>query len=267
MTQLILCRGVQGLGAGGIMPVVLTIAGDIFTLKNAPRSRAFFSMIWGGAALAGPALGAFLVKTLGWRSVFYVNLPLGALGLAVLIWKYHDTEEPHPADLDLPGVAAITVAGTSLLLLVSRSAPTAGRPWLTIALLALVAITSIAFLIWHERRAPYPILSPDLLTRRDIGPSMLASVLFGLAFLSLDTFVPLYVQGGRGGGVTAAATVVTPVMLTWAVSGTVAAPLLVRWGFRKTALVGSTVMTSAIARSPRRLRQAPRTRCSPPSSP
>jgi MFS family permease len=242
MGELIVCRGVQGLGAGGIMPVVLTIAADLFTLKERARIQAFFSAVWGTAALLGPALGAFLVKAFGWRSVFFVNLPLGALGLVVLVWKYHDTEEPHPADLDLPGLAGITVAGVSSLLLVSRLGPD-GWAWWQMIVLGIVAVVSVLFLIWHERRAAYPILSPELLARRDIGPSMLASVLFGLAFLSLDTFVPLYVQGGRGGGVTAAATVVTPVMLTWALSGTVAAPLLVRWGFRKTALVGATIMT------------------------
>jgi EmrB/QacA subfamily drug resistance transporter len=241
MTQLIIYRGIQGLGAGGIMPVVLTIAADIFTLKERAKIQGFFSAVWGTAALLGPALGAFLVKAFGWRAVFFVNLPLGLLGLAVLIWKYHDTEEPHPADLDLPGVAAMTVGGVSLLLLVSRLGP-GGWEWPAALALGAIAITSIAYLIWHERRAAYPILSPQLLTRRDIGPSMLASLLFGLAFLSLDTFVPLYVQGGRGGGVTAAAGVVTPVMLTWALSGTIAAPLLVRWGFRKTALFGATII-------------------------
>jgi MFS family permease len=187
-----------------------------------------------------------LVKTLGWRSVFFVNLPLGALGLAVLLWKYHDTEEPHPADLDLPGVAGIAVAGTALLLLVSRLGPGGWSAGVTV-LLALAAVVSTAGLIWHERRAAYPILSPALLTRREIGPSMLASMLFGLAFLSLDTFVPLYVQGGRGGGVTAAASVVTPVMLTWALSGVFAAPLLVRWGFRRTALLGATVIAAGFS--------------------
>jgi len=105
-----------------------------------------------------------------------------------------------------------------------------------------VGLASVVFLIWHERRAAYPILSPELLMRREIGPSMLASVLFGLGFLSLDTFVPLYVQGGRGGGVAAAAGVVTPVMLTWATSGMIAAPLLVRWGFRRTALFGASLI-------------------------
>jgi MFS family permease len=238
MTQLILYRGLQGLGAGGIMPVVLTILGDLFTLKERARIQGFFSAVWGTAALLGPALGAFLVKAFGWRSVFFVNLPLGALGLIVLLWKYHDTEEPHPADLDLPGVASMAIAGASLLLLVSRLGPD-GWSWPMAGALGALAAISLAFLIRHERRAPYPILSPQLLKRRDIGPSMLASLLFGLAFLSLDTYVPLYVQGGRGGGVTAAASVVTPVMLTWALSGIFAAPLLVRWGFRRTALAGN----------------------------
>ncbi|MEZ0267581.1 MAG: MFS transporter [Phycisphaerae bacterium] len=241
MTQLIVFRGVQGLGAGGIMPVVLTIAADIFTLKERAKIQGFFSMVWGTAALAGPALGAFLVATLGWRSVFWVNLPLGAIGLAVLLWKYHDLEEPHPADLDLPGVGALTVAGVSLLALVSNLGAD-GWSWPTIALLLTLGVVAILFLIYHERRAAYPILPPDLLMRRAIGPSILASLLFGLAFLSLDTYVPLYVQGGLGGGVGHAAAVVTPVMLTWAASGMIAAPLLIRWGFRKTALVGSSVM-------------------------
>src|SRR5580698_3227672 len=81
MPQLILFRGLQGLGAGGIMPVVLTILGDIFTLKERVKIQGLFSAIWGTASLAGPALGWFLVSTLGWRSIFFVNLPSGILGL------------------------------------------------------------------------------------------------------------------------------------------------------------------------------------------
>src|SRR6185437_925118 len=69
--QLILFRGLQGIGAGGIMPVVLTIAGDIFTVQERPRVQGFFSAVWGAAALGGPMLGAFLVHTLGWRSIFF----------------------------------------------------------------------------------------------------------------------------------------------------------------------------------------------------
>src|SRR6478735_3143119 len=92
MTQLILFRALQGLGAGGIMPVVLTILGDIFTLAERAKIQGLFSMIWGAAALAGPMLGAWLVNSFGWRSIFWINLPLGALGMVVLMWKYHDHE-------------------------------------------------------------------------------------------------------------------------------------------------------------------------------
>ncbi len=241
MGQLIVFRGLQGLGAGGVMPVVLTILGDIFTLKERAKIQGFFSIIWGSASLAGPALGAALVRALGWRSIFFVNLPFGLIAILVLIWKYHDQEKPHSTDLDLPGVASLAVACSALLMLVSGLGPQGSRVSVAVPLAAVAVVASI-FFIWHERRAANPIMPPALMMRRAIGPSMIASVLFGVCFLGLDTYVPLYVQGGLGGGVEAAARVVTPVMFTWALSSFIAAPLLVRWGFRKTAFTGSVLI-------------------------
>ncbi len=119
MLQLIIFRGFQGLGAGGIMPVVLTILGDIFTLEERARIQGWFSAVWGTSSLAGPAVGALLVETLGWRSIFFVNLPFGALGFGVLAWRYHDHERPHSTDLDLPGVGLLAIGCTSILALVS----------------------------------------------------------------------------------------------------------------------------------------------------
>jgi len=241
MTQLIVYRGLQGLGAGGIMPVVLTILGDIFTLEERAKIQGFFSAVWGTASLAGPALGAFLVGGFGWRAVFLINLPLGAMGLGVLIWKYHDQQKAHPMDLDLPGLGALATACMALLALVSRLGPD-GWSWPAIAALTATTVVATLFFVWHERRTSNPILPPALIMRRAIGPSIAASFLFGLGFLCLDTYVPLYVQGGRGGGVAAAASVVTPIMFTWALSAMVGAPLLVRWGFRKTALAGASLI-------------------------
>jgi MFS family permease len=240
MVQLIAFRALQGLGAGGVMPVVLTIIGDIFTLEERAKIQGFFSAVWGVASLAGPALGAFLVATFGWRSVFYVNLPFGALGFAVLAWKYHDREKPHSTDLDLPGVTLLAVASTALLALVSGLGPGGWNPITTVALTALAIGATVVF-VRTERRAANPVLPPDLVVHRTIGPSLLGSLLLGVCFLSLDTYVPLYVQGARGGGAAAAAGVVTPVMLTWAASGLFAAPLAVRWGFRNTAALGSVL--------------------------
>src|SRR5580658_6775973 len=109
MPQLIVYRGIQGLGAGGIMPVVLTILGDIFTLEERAKIQGLFSGVWGTASLAGPALGWFLVVTLGWRSIFFVNLPFGLLGMFVLMRYYHDQEKSRTVDLDLPGIASLAV--------------------------------------------------------------------------------------------------------------------------------------------------------------
>ncbi|HTL31054.1 MAG TPA: MFS transporter [Tepidisphaeraceae bacterium] len=241
MTQLIIFRGIQGLGAGGIMPVVLTILGDIFTLAERAKIQGFFSAVWGTSALAGPALGAALVNGFGWRSIFFVNLPFAVIGLAVLIWKYHDHERPHSVDLDLPGVISLSVGCVAILCLFQLLNPNSWS-WLLVGALTVIACGCITFFIFHERRAERPIMPAKLLLDRAIGPSILGSFLFGIGFLSLDTYVPLYVQGARGGGATAAAGVVTPVFLTWAASGVIAAPLIVRWGFRRVALAGASLI-------------------------
>jgi MFS family permease len=241
MLQLIFYRGLQGLGAGGIMPMVLTIAGDVYTIEQRARVQGFFSAVWGTASLAGPVLGWFLVSTLGWRSVFFVNLPFGLLGWLVLARFYHDQEKPHSVDLDLLGFVTLAIGCGAMLTLVSRLGPGGWGVGPGVSLLA-VTILSIWFYVFHERGARHPILPLELLLDRSIGPSLIGSGLLGIGFLSLDTFVPLYVQGGRGGGVGAAASVVTPVMLTWAMSGVFAAPLIVHWGYRKTAWLGSTLI-------------------------
>ena len=246
MLELIAFRGMQGLGAGGIMPVVLTILGDIFTLEERAKIQGVFSAVWGIASLAGPALGALLVKTLGWRSIFYVNLPFGVLGLLALVWKYRDTEKPLSRQLDLSGALALILACVAILAVVSGTGP-GGWPWQTELVLAFVALAASTIFVRHSNTMADPIMPMWIITGRAIGPAIVGSFLMGIGFLSLDTYVPLYVQGGRGGDVTAAAGVVTPVMMTWALSGIVAAPLIVRWGFRRTALLGTSLISIGFA--------------------
>jgi MFS family permease len=241
MPQLILFRGAQGLGAGGIMPVVLTILGDLFTLRERAKIQGAFSAVWGLSSLAGPALGAFLVHSFGWRWVFLVNLPFGALGILVLAWRYHDQREPHSTNLDLPGIGLLAVASTALLALVSRLGPGGWSVGVSATLLVVTVVAFAAF-VWQERRSANAVMPPAIMLRREIGPAIVATTFFGAGFLALDTFVPLYVQGGRGGSAAQAAAVVTPVMLAWAISNFVGAPLLIRWGFRKLALIGCVLI-------------------------
>jgi MFS family permease len=219
------------------MPVVLTIIGDLFTLEERAKIQGYFSAVWGTSSLAGPALGALLVHTMGWRSVFFVNLPFAVIGFVVLAWKYHDHEKPHSTDLDLPGVTLLAIGCAALLALVSRLGP-GGWPWPVSLGLFVITVLALGLFVRVEFRASNPILPPGLMIQRAIGPSLIGSLLLGVGFLSLDTYVPLYVQGALGGGATAAAAGVPPVMLSWATTGRVAAPLIVPWGFRRTAVIG-----------------------------
>lgn len=217
MQQLIGFRIIQGLGAGGIMPVVLTILGDIFTIQQRARVQGCFSAVWGTSALAGPWLGAYLVKYLGWRSIFWVNWPFGLLGLAVLAFVYHDREKPHSTELDLMGIGALaTGAGGLLLFLSLLGQPDAAAKvlyaicprsveslvsqlaaaWIVLAGLGLVTVVAGVFFYYHEQRTKNPVLPPALFFQRAIGPALVCSLLLGLCFISVETWVPLYVQGG-----------------------------------------------------------------------
>ena len=220
MLQLIIFRGVQGLGAGGIMPVVLTIIGDIFTIEQRAKAQAAFSAVWGTASLAGPALGWFLVGTaafrpyvpalfrvyLGWPTVFWVNLPLALAAVVVLVIKFEDRHHHHAAADSSPGAAP-------------SATPKEAAP---------VGTGSMVMSI---------LRSPIIL------PCLISNALMGVGVFALETFVPLYVQGGRGMSPGAAAATVTPVMLAWSTSSIFYASRISRWGFRKMSLIGAAMQS------------------------
>ena len=116
------------------------------------------------------------------------------------MWKYHDREKPHSTDLDLPGVLTLAIALHGVLALVSRPRARRLADAGGASLLAIAALVAIAYFVIHERRAANPIMPPNLLLQpRRSARRCSGSLLLGVGFLSLDTYVPLYVQGGRGG--------------------------------------------------------------------
>jgi len=239
--QLILFRGIQGLGAGGIMPIVLTILGDIYTLKERAKIQGYFSALWGTASVAGPIVGSILLGTLGWRSIFWVNLPFGLLGLIVLIYYYKDTGHRHKGDLDITGGLTLAL-GSAALLIFATGIGTPDRNWLVVSIALAIGLTLTIGFFLHERRIAHPIMPPTLLLHPRIGPSLLANLVMGVIVFGIEIYAPLYVQGGRGGSAWDSAATVTPVMLGWAISSLVAARMMVKWGFRRSAMIGGTIM-------------------------
>ncbi len=242
MPQLIGMRVVQGLGAGAVIPIILTMLGDLFTLEERAKVQGLFSGVWGVSSLAGPALGGLLTDYLSWRSVFFVTLPFAAVASLILIVKVRESvahEDVKP--IDWLGAALLASGSTVLLLAVLGGQD---RPWeMEAGLIGLSALLFVLFVI-QERRATDPVLSLDLLMRPAIAASLAGSFLIGALLFGIDTYVPLYMQGVKGGSATDAGRAITPLFLSWSISVMVAAKVVVRLGFRRTALIGSTLIAS-----------------------
>jgi len=161
--QLIAFRAIQGLGAGGLVPLSMTITGDIFTLKERARMQGLFSGVWGLASILGPLAGGFITDNLSWRWVFYINIPFGVAAAVVVGTALAEPKrEQHPI-IDYAGAIWLTLAITLLLIALVES----GDPsvWTRPAMIAPVAGAILfGFLfVRTERRAPEPTASGKIL--------------------------------------------------------------------------------------------------------
>jgi len=247
MPALIVARALQGLGAGGVMPIALTVSGDLFSLRERARVQGLFSGIWGASALVGPVLGAALTLTFGWRSIFWAIVPLGAIAFGLVFTQMRETRARRPEPFDLAGGLTLALAITALLFAtLQRSGGVAMGAGARAALLMLGVGAVFAF-ARLQGRTEHPLVPPVLFARRETAAPYVAGALLGTTIFGVDTFVPLFVQGARGGTAAAAGAVVTPIVLFWALSAALAAKAVVAFGFRKTARLGAALILAGFA--------------------
>lgn len=246
MPQLIAARGLQGLGAGGVLPITLTIVGDMYTLRERGRVQALFTSVWGLSSLAGPLVGAALTQALSWRWVFYVNLPFGLVSAALVGAFLRESRAAQSgARLDLPGLALMTGGVVALLIMLLQLGTLGGRLPITVVPGAVVAAGCLGAFVWQERRAADPMLPLSLFTNPVIAASTIGNVLIGLLIYGVDTYVPLFMQGVRGGGPRSAGLALTPMLLSWSLSAYAAGRMLHRAGFVKLAAFGTVTILAA----------------------
>ena len=237
MTQLIVFRVVQGLGAGAMQPMALTVIGDLYTIQERAKIQAFFGAVWGIAGLVGPLAGGLIVRLLSWRWVFYINLPFGLLSMALIVTSLHERVTRKDQKIDWLGAGVLTALVLALL------AAAHGR---AVGWVALVATVPLAVaLVAVERRAADPILPVPLFRRRVIWVSAVASAASGGAMFCAVTYVPLLVQAVMRGTPTEAGGAIAPMVVGWPVASFFASRFLTRIGFRPLLWTGLAV--SAIA--------------------
>jgi len=244
MPQLILYRGLQGLGAGALLPLTMTIIGDLFDLEQRARMQGIFSAVWGLSSIIGPLIGGTLVDAWSWRAIFYLNVPFGIVAaMLVALYLEGGAEREAPVRLDLAPLGALT-AGTTILIW-GLQAIGSGRPWLSWAVAGstLAGIGLLVTFLRLDRRSPAPIFPRALLSNRVFTVSAWSGFFAGAALFGLVAYLPLYVQAVRGGNATAAGGSLTPISLGWFISSIAAGRLLLRFGYRRVTLPGLAILT------------------------
>ncbi len=238
MEQLIVFRAIQGLGAGAVLPIVLTIIGDIFALEERARVQGLFSGVWALSSIVGPALGGLIVDHFSWRWVFYINIPFGLLSAFLLIISFKEKVERKKLSLDYIGTLTLTGGIVALLFaLLEGGTNWAWNSLQSIALFALAALLLILFL-YQERRAPEPILPLTLFKNRIIAISSIGGVILGVIMFGITSYIPLFVQGVKGGTATSAGVTLGPLLIAWPISSTLSGKIILRFGYRFTAVMG-----------------------------
>ncbi|MBI2864381.1 MAG: MFS transporter [Chloroflexi bacterium] len=230
MGQLILFRGIQGLGAGATMPVAMAIIGDLFPPTQRAKLQGVMGGVFGIASVIGPTAGGYITDNLDWRWVFYVNLPLGLVAAAILLIALPALNSKERRSIDYAGAITMVVAIVSMLL----STAWGGRDyaWLSPQILGLLILSGVAWIafIAIERRATEPILPLWLFRNSVFSVSAIVVFLSGMGMFAGIMFVPLFVQGVIGESATNSGMITTPMMLSVVVGSIVGGQLIARVG-------------------------------------
>ncbi len=245
MPSLIVFRAVQGLGGGGLIPLGTIIVSDVTAPEDRPRALSHISVIWGVAAIAGPLLGSLCVGTLGWPFVFWINLPVGAVSMALVVRYLPDpVGERAPGGLD--GLTSALLAGgigTGMEALIQWQT----LPLRLLAALLATSLACLAWFAWRERGAAEAILPMHLLRQRLNLAANVNGLLSGALLIATTAFVPTWVQGVAGHSALAAGLVLGVETVGWTATSFALGRVLGRLQSRRVALCSTALMVVGTA--------------------
>ena len=248
MLQLILFRGIQGLGGGGLMVTTMAVVGDIIPPRERGRYQGIFGGVFGVATVVGPLIGGFFVEQLSWRWIFYINLPLGLVAVAVIGSAFTPPRLERRPSIDVPGAALLAVFLTAIVLLTSFGGQTLA--WTSPAALGLGAATAAALagFLAAERLASEPILPLRLFKNRIFAVCCALGCIVGLAMFGSITYMPVYLQVVRAVSPATAGLELTPMMGGVLLTSIASGRIISRIGrYRPFPIAGTAVMSGGLA--------------------
>ncbi|HEY5951995.1 MAG TPA: MDR family MFS transporter [Kofleriaceae bacterium] len=252
-TQLIAFRAVQGIGSAGLFTSAFAIVADLFPPAERGKWQGMFGAAWGVSSVVGPLLGGVITESLSWHWTFFVNLPIGAIAVGLIISRMPALRRSHDVKpkLDMAGALALAVATLPLLLALSfghaEGTSTSGWPWQSWQIASLFALSAagiIAF-VMIEQRVANPILDFKLFRIKTFAIGSLATFIVGSAFLGAIVFLPLFMVNVVGLSATSSGLTTTPLTFGIVAANITSGQLVSRLGAYKGLLIGSLVVLVA----------------------
>jgi EmrB/QacA subfamily drug resistance transporter len=238
MPALIAFRVVQGLGAGAVQPMAITIAGDIYTVAERAKVQGYLASVWAISSVVGPTLGGLFSQFLSWRWIFFVNVPLCILAAWMIMTHFHERIEKRRHRVDYAGSIVLTVALSVLILAVLEG----GQAWAWNSSISIGAFVfgglMLGAFVFVERRAAEPVLPLWVFSRRLLLTTTLISLGVGAILIGLTSFVPTYLEGAIHITPLVSGLAVAALTVGWPIAASQSGRFYLRIGFKRTVLIG-----------------------------
>lgn len=238
MGVLIFARIIQGVGAGALMPISMTIVGDIYDREERAKIQGYLSSVWGISAIFGPLLGGIFVKYLNWRYVFWMNIPLGILSvLGILVFLRENIKSTYKK-IDYIG-SILIISLISLLMYVFVEGGVS-IPWQsnTMFLFLIIIVLLFIIFIFYERHQDNPIIPLSLWSSRLIVVANVTALTTGMIMIGISSYLPTFVQGVLGQSAMVAGFTLTTMSIGWPIASTIAGKVLLKVGYQTISIIG-----------------------------
>ncbi len=239
MPALIAFRLIQGLGAGAIQPVSITVIGDLYAPHERGKVQGWLASVWGVSSVIGPLAGGLIIQHVSWAWIFWINVPIGLAAAAGFFLFLRETVTTHERSVDVAGAGLFTVAIASLMVALTEAGASDRR---FAVLAAAVCLVAAALFVVQERCARDPMVAFALWTRRAIATTNAATLFSGMAVIGLTTFLPMYVQAVMGRSPLEAGFMLTAMVLGWPIAATLGARNFGRFGLRRILVFGAALL-------------------------
>ncbi|WP_341282594.1 MDR family MFS transporter [Paenibacillus sp. FSL H8-0537] len=242
MTQLIIFRAIQGLGAGALTTIPYTIIGDLYAYEQRAKVQGWMSSIWGIAGISGPLLGGLLVDYVSWRAIFYMNLPFGIVAMFLLGSTLKEAYEKRKRSIDYGGIGTFAVGMFCFLYaltLLRSETGEQGASYTEIGLLFAVAAVLLALFFYIEKRVQEPLIPLVLFKNRTISMVNLLSFLLCVVNVVIIFYLPLWLQGVYGKSATYSGLAMIPLSVSWPLGSILAGTWISRIGLRNITLLSA----------------------------